>query len=121
MLLMVANFGIASGYQFNFTITRANIVSTKAVVKKSKADYGKVSIISSTAGSYYTTYYIATDSNVIATKTKEVKNTRGNSGKMEYYNPYLVASVKLKGADARLTAPNYSRVTGMWSQTENII
>lgn len=120
MLLMAANFGVVLGYQYSFTITRGNTVSTNTVTKNKKADYGKVSVISSTASSHYTTYYIATSSNVQATKTAEVKNTRGYLGIMYYYNPYLVASVKLKGADARLTAPNYSTVSGMWSPTQNI-
>lgn len=120
MLLIVANFSVALGYQYNFTITRGNTVSTGKATKNKTASYGKISVISSSASAYYTTYYITTDSNVRATKTTEVKNTRANIGKMNYYNPYLIASVKLKGVDARMTAPNYSTVSGYWSPTENI-
>ncbi len=122
MLLLVANFSVAMAYQYSFTIFRGQTAETGTKAKTKTAKYGKVSVISTSggAGGYYTTYCILTQSNVRATNYAEVKNLRGQNGFMNYSNPYLIANVKLRGADARLTAPNNSKVMGMWSPTENI-
>lgn len=121
IMLMIANFTVAAAYSYNFTIIRANEVYTSSVTKNKTANYGIVSVLSASASGYYTRYCICSEySSLEVSDPIELQNVRGRSGHMDYANPFLTGGVRMKGIDARMTAPNYSTVTGYWSPTQTL-
>lgn len=123
MMLMIANFTVAAAYSYNFTIIRANPVYTSNVSKNKTANYGIVSVVSvsDSASGFYTRYCICNAySPLEISDSIELQNVRGQSGHMDYANPYLIDTVRMKGVDNRLTAPNYSTVGGYWSPTQTL-
>lgn len=109
---------------YSITIVRGQGTKSDPVYKPSNVSSGTVKVTSATAPSAYTTYniYFASTATKM-TSSCELQNTAGNIGKISYSNTSYVGmkgNVYLKGTDARLTAPNYSTVRGMWSSTATL-
>lgn len=113
---MAGSFATAYAADYNFTIVRAIKDKTKQVWKDKTGAIGEVSIEKASAPSYYTTFGFYCYDDLIS-NTPEVQNQPGKSALIIYDNDATGKDfwVNLRGWDNRLTAPNYSTVSGTWN------
>ena len=121
LLIMVANFSIALASSYDFTLVRAVGAETGITLKNKDADFGFVTVLTSSEPGYTTDYHIIDGYELIAyTDQVRVKNQRYESGRMYYDKPEWLGYVRLRGIDGSLKAPNYTTVTGLWSPMEEM-
>ena len=116
---IAGSFATAYAASYNFTLVRGVVSVEDTYVWKPAGATGNVTVGSSSAPSYYTTYMVYTKGNnndILISRPVEVQNTAGKSGMIIYDRDATGAGqVRLAGCDNRGTAPNYTTVRGNWT------
>lgn len=117
---IAGSFATAYAASYNFTLVRGIVSVEDTYVWKQAGAKGSITVTSSSAPNYYTTYMVYTMRNgggdSLISDTVEIKNTAGKKGTIIYREGATGAGqVRLAGCDNRGTAPNYTTVKGDWT------